>query len=66
MTEETNTTNTESRYTHNAFRVEGQGKKTDWIKIGNVYSHSDSKGFDLVHHGLKEDIRIVIRERKDQ
>ena len=56
----------ETAYTHNAFRVEGQGKKANWIKIGNVFTHNDGKGLDLVHRGLTEDIRIVIRERKEQ
>ena len=66
MTQETNNTNTESRHTHNAFRVEGTGKKSDWIKVASVFSHSDGKGFDLVHQSLTETIRIVIREKKDQ
>lgn len=60
------TTETQNSFTHIAYRIKGTGEDANWIKIGNVFKHSDGKGFDLVHNGLTEDIRIVIRERKPQ
>lgn len=52
--------------THTAFVVtdapEGSDKKAQWFEIGKVWSHGDSKGFDVqLPPGVTVSGRIVCR-----
>lgn len=49
-----------------AYSVEDarKGRKAYWTKIGRLFAHDDSKGFDLVLNALPINGRIVIRQEQ--
>lgn len=49
-----------------AYAVEDsrKGRKAYWTKIGRLFAHEDSKGFDLVLNALPTNGRIVIRQEQ--
>jgi hypothetical protein len=51
--------------THEAFVITGEGENAFWTKIGGVWPHDDSKGFNLELIALPVSGRLVIRERKE-
>ena len=57
-----------SRPTHEVFAVkEREGKKSNWMKIGGAWSHSDGQGFNLRLDALPlNGASIVIRVRSDK
>ncbi len=34
--------------THRAYFVKGEGEAARWLELGNVFSHQDGRGFELL------------------
>ncbi len=56
--------------THTAYQVRkyksGKDEKSFWTKIGSVWAHNDSKGFNIRLNALPIDGEIVIRSVQER
>ncbi len=50
-----------SKPTHRAYSVKGEGKSAHWTEIGAMWCHQDGKGYNIKLNALPVDGQVTIR-----